>query len=454
MTTHFNNPHFKMTAVFNDYRHKLAMFCVKNNYLFLDKSHVEMNTDIKDICTKLVNEEITEDFFYINENQVLTLTITPKQVCETGVFLGLDEIEDPNATIYNSEVQIEYNDSFLTACYVKNKVYFSYNNTHQWNQRWYIEKDPTEENIVYIKTALKRYNYSQYLGCPNKNNQVFMYSSKNEFTKWKLVLSDTDPYINTYQLEYVGEKFNPREIQIVLSRYNECVDWAVPYMDIVILYDKCDIQTREIPEFTNYVKMENIGREGHTYLHYIIENYDNLPQRIFFLQAYSFDHNMTLLYGIDNYRKNKEVQPLGLVYEDYLDHQHPPTSIIEKNKIVTSYGLEYCVVNINGNLQCSEYMDTGMNGVNTKYQKQYPIQANMGLTVVDAFLERATLNFGKPTDNIRFTFSALFSVSRTAILRHDKMTYIKLKGELTALDKQAGINGYILERLWLYILEK
>jgi hypothetical protein len=453
MTTHFNNPHFKMTAVFDDYRHKLAMFCVKNNYLFLDKSHVEMNTDIKDIYKKLINEEMMDNLFHINESesQPMIVTICPKKVCETGIYLGLEESDDPNTTIYNSEVLIEYNDSFLTACYVKNKVYLSYNNTHQWNQRWFIEKDPNLKDIVYIRTALTRYNHSHYLGSPNKNNQVFMYSSKNEFTQWKLVSTQNS---DTYHLQYVGEKFNPKEVQIVLSRYNECVDWAVPYMDIVVLYDKCDMQTRQIPEFTNYIKMENVGREGHTYLNHIINNYDNLPERIFFLQAFSFDHNMTLLYGIDNFRKNTEVQPLGLIYEDYLDHQHPPTPIVEKYKTVTSYGLEYCVVNINGNLQCISYSDTGMDGVNTKYKKQYPIQANMGLTVVDAFLERATLNLHKPTNDIRFTFSALFSVSRNAILRNGVDIYIKLRGELIALDKQAGINGYILERLWLYILEK
>jgi hypothetical protein len=451
MADHFYNPHFKLTPLFDSHRLKLASFCLKNNYLFLNKSHLEMNPRLPQ-NTRLVNEEDIDNFFIIDKNTPLEVNIRVKPVYNTdSIYLGLEEnnISD-EIDIYNKEVEIECDDMYLTACYVKNKVYFSYNNKNDNSQRWFIEKDEKDPNIFYIKTSLKRYNYSYYLGSPNQNNRVFLYSSKNEFTQWNIKPSSIP---DLHIITYVGDKFNPKEVQIVLARYNECVDWAFAYEDIVIVYDKCDIPTRQIPNFKHYEKMENIGREGHTYLTHIIRNYYSLPERTFFLQGYSFDHNITLLFAIDNYKKNMGVQPLGLVYEDFEEHQHPPTKIINKYKHETNYGLEYCVVNINGDLQSEDYYDTGMAGIKDEYITQYKYQAERGLNIVDAFLERANISFDKTTEQIRFTFSALFSVSNKFLLKNNCEIYKNILNELISLDKQAGINGYILERLWLYILE-
>ena len=38
-----------------------------------------------------------------------------------------------------------------------------------------------------IKTAFESYNYCRYLGCPNTNNQVFLYTTPNNYTKCDLV---------------------------------------------------------------------------------------------------------------------------------------------------------------------------------------------------------------------------------------------------------------------------
>ena len=73
---------------------------------------------------------------------------------------------------------------------------------------------------------------------------------------------------------------------IVIALYNESLDWlnylTPEQQNNVKLYNKgpSDIG----------IKLPNVGREGHTYLTHIIENYDTLPEYCIFLQADPFDH--------------------------------------------------------------------------------------------------------------------------------------------------------------------
>jgi hypothetical protein len=74
---------------------------------------------------------------------------------------------------------------------------------------------------------------------------------------------------------------------IVVSRYNENLDWLSPlHPNNVLVFNKGDdnIQTK-----FKTIKLKNVGRESHTYLSYIIENYNNLPEIILFTQG-NYDH--------------------------------------------------------------------------------------------------------------------------------------------------------------------
>jgi hypothetical protein len=74
------------------------------------------------------------------------------------------------------------------------------------------------------------------------------------------------------------------------------------------------------------------------------------------------------------------------------------------------------------------------------------------MTLIDAFLERAELKLPETNSKtIPFSFSGLFKVTSDIIKKHPIETYVKLIEELIRIHPQAGLNGYILERLWLYI---
>jgi hypothetical protein len=74
-------------------------------------------------------------------------------------------------------------------------------------------------------------------------------------------------------------------IKIIVARYNENLEWLNPIIDNCIIYNKGNKLG-----LSNEIILDNVGREAETYLHYIIENYDNLPDIVIFTQGNISDH--------------------------------------------------------------------------------------------------------------------------------------------------------------------
>jgi len=77
---------------------------------------------------------------------------------------------------------------------------------------------------------------------------------------------------------------------IVVARYNEPLTW----LDYLTPEQKAHIKVYnkgpdDLPCPVTE-KLPNVGREGHTYLWYIIQNYERLPDYLIFIQANPFDH--------------------------------------------------------------------------------------------------------------------------------------------------------------------
>jgi hypothetical protein len=64
---------------------------------------------------------------------------------------------------------------------------------------------------------------------------------------------------------------------IVVAKFNENIEWTKELGDNVVIYDK------SVPP------LKNIGREAETFLRYIIEHYNNLPEYVIFLQGNPYD---------------------------------------------------------------------------------------------------------------------------------------------------------------------
>lgn len=84
-------------------------------------------------------------------------------------------------------------------------------------------------------------------------------------------------------MESIQKKF-----QIVISRYNENILWLKNFRHISIIYNKGLFQDY-LNDF-QVLQLPNFGRESHTYLTHIIENYDNLAEHTLFFQGNIKDH--------------------------------------------------------------------------------------------------------------------------------------------------------------------
>jgi len=71
---------------------------------------------------------------------------------------------------------------------------------------------------------------------------------------------------------------------LVVAKYKEDIRWTDHINpENLYIYDKSG-------EKSSYIHLENVGRESHTYIHHIIEHYDNLPDYLIFVQGNPFDH--------------------------------------------------------------------------------------------------------------------------------------------------------------------
>ncbi len=97
-------------------------------------------------------------------------------------------------------------------------------------------------------------------------------------------------------MDKIKEKY-----QIVIARYNEDIRWLLPFKDITIIYNKGNHDI--ILNKFQTIYLENVGRESHTYLYHIINNYDNLADKTLFFQGTIHDHKML---EIEDYLKDDD----------------------------------------------------------------------------------------------------------------------------------------------------
>lgn len=88
---------------------------------------------------------------------------------------------------------------------------------------------------------------------------------------------------------------------LVVARYKESIKWLNDISDIfdsIYLYNKGgDTEIDCLNELNDdcrkkieYKELENVGREGHTYLWHILNRRDKLEDKLIFTQAEPFDH--------------------------------------------------------------------------------------------------------------------------------------------------------------------
>jgi hypothetical protein len=205
---------------------------------------------------------------------------------------------------------------------------------------------------------------------------------------------------------------------IVVARYNEPVDWLRREMKHCIIYNK-----GERLQLENEIALPNVGRESGTYLQYIIENYNALPDAVVFTQARIGDH---LGCEDDNY------------CVDYL--------VNIKNEALTYGKSSPDVVHDESNPYRNPCWDSEWNYENGSFFLNDNYYEDIHMTFIDWFQKHIQKEYPSPISIYR---SAIFAVKKEYILQHPKQYYCDLLR--TCNHHINPVEGHFFERSWYYI---
>jgi len=222
---------------------------------------------------------------------------------------------------------------------------------------------------------------------------------------------------------------------IVIARYNEDIEWSKKYSSNVLIINKGD----NIDGIENQIFYPNVGREGHSYYKYIVDNYDNLDDYIIFLQGNPFDHSPDIIKILDTiidiYNKNKE----------------------EFMNIIVNTNINYTFINCGNNFN-NIYINELKNN-NFIYLSQFINKTSIKTeeriwekcrTIRDSYKKIFDI---KIEDDLNFIYGAgaQFFVSKEAILKHPKEYYEKFYKLLEY--NSDPIEGYTIERFHKIIFD-
>ncbi|KAL3909625.1 MAG: hypothetical protein SGPRY_009356 [Prymnesium sp.] len=86
--------------------------------------------------------------------------------------------------------------------------------------------------------------------------------------------------------ELASGKLNKSHVELVVSSYDADLQWTKPWHNLRTVYRKAPTPQSQGCELrqSNVVKLPNHGRESHSYLYHIVNNYDRLADRTVFMQ--------------------------------------------------------------------------------------------------------------------------------------------------------------------------
>ena len=201
---------------------------------------------------------------------------------------------------------------------------------------------------------------------------------------------------------------------LIISRFNEDIRWLEKIKGFkIIIYNKGEKLSND--KFKNIINLNNVGRESHTYLYHIVNNYSNLDDINIFLQGSVDDLNCMAFKNPNDYLKN--IDKFGFAVSRYglLGPYHWDKNI---------------------------YLDK-----DPKYKEDWKTnkisKSNLG------FREFAKKFFPEIPWFVATSYSGCFAVKKETIRKYDINFYIEL---LDILSKNKNpIEGHYMERLWCYL---
>ncbi len=205
--------------------------------------------------------------------------------------------------------------------------------------------------------------------------------------------------------------------RLIIARYDEDLDWLKEYDDFkIIVYNKGERISSNT--FFNVINLENKGRESHTWLYHIVNNYYDLNEINVFLQGKIDDLNC-MAYKNPN---------------DYL-------------KKINKYGFKVSRYGLLGPF----HWDWNVNiDKDIRYKKQWENNKISRSSI--GFRNFSKKLFPNIPLFVATSYSGCFAVKKEIIQQHKLVFYEELLDILS--QNENPIEGHYMERLWCYIFTK
>ena len=228
---------------------------------------------------------------------------------------------------------------------------------------------------------------------------------------------------SVYRKKIIEKMTNNSHIEIVVSRFNEDLSWLneEPFSNYpVICYNKGVNDVVNINNLKKVFRIPNLGRESHTYLYHIINNYDNLADITIFLPG-----------STDTTQYNKKKRATMLLNEV---SQHNDTVFIGAKHNDVKKELY--------NFSKNSYVST------SSENKNLNPETNLELASIRPFGKWYESRFPNITTQY-IPYSGIIAVSRQDIKQHPKSYYQDLIKELSNSSNPEV--GHYFERSWVAI---
>lgn len=210
------------------------------------------------------------------------------------------------------------------------------------------------------------------------------------------------------------------QFEIVVAHYNENLEWLKHVSDEVTVYSKGDPPAKD---FERKSKLPNIGREGHTFLHHIVNRYDTLASTTLFLQG-------------DIHAWNEGTPP------------HTELSLAElRERSLTLTGDTATGFGVSGRFNKWNSMEWD------KDPKRWLERRGKGMRmseITPGQFWHHIFEAGHP-ESVAWTGSGIFAVTSEAIQRRPLFFWQNLLGYFEKLNHANPEEGHFLERFWMSI---
>jgi UDP-galactopyranose mutase len=353
----------------------------------------------------MLNTDYNEIKQNINERTLIFFTGPIDQYFEK---YGLPKLEYRSINFKRQNLDVDYYQKNSVINYPGNNVEY----TRIVEYKHFLNQQAKGTTIVYETSTDEG---EPYYPVPNQKNQDLydrykkladLEVRKNVYFVGRLA---NYKYFNMDQAIFnsieLFENISKKDYEIVIARYNENVDWLNDYKFMSTIYNKGD------DNIEGSITLPNIGRESHTYLYHIINNYDKLANITLFAQGKISDHtkmSISEYLNCKNIKYNSGTAPIHLDNANRLRHHGKWLNEL-----------------ISGKMKKSEldFKSWWIKNVRKPYPQTHPI----------------------------YSPGAIFSLTKSQIHKHPKQYYLDL---IKNVDNHINPEeGHYFERSWIYIFE-